>query len=191
MATSMHLVEDELLGRLRSAGLDAIEGSDTGVSPERWLDVHAAAHRVGLRSRASLTFGGSVGVEEFVQHLTALRALQEESGGFTALSLHGFRPEGGRAEFEQPTAVEYLRTLAIARMLLDNFENIEASGADEGLKVMQMAFRFGANDGGTIPAPGNHPSASFTEADLRRVIRDAGFAPVERDPLYSVMFLNN
>jgi len=178
--------EGEILARLRAAGLDAIEGGRLGVSPERWLQLHAAAHRTGLRSRAELTIGGDVTAEELIEQLLALRALQEETAGFTGLSLNGYRPDSERAEFEQPTAVEYLRTLAIARMVLDNFENIESSGIDQGLKVMQMALRFGANDGGTIAPAGN-----FTEADLRRVIRDAGFAPVERDALYRTFYLNN
>jgi cyclic dehypoxanthinyl futalosine synthase len=177
---------DQITARLRAAGLDAIEGGRGGVSPERWLELHAAAHRAGLRSRAELTFGGELTSEALVEQLLALRALQEEMAGFTGLSLSGYRPDTERAEFEQPTAVEYLRTLAIARMVLDNFENIESSGIDQGLKVMQMALRFGANDGGTI-----RPIGNFTEADLRRVIRDAGFAPVERDALYRTFYLNN
>jgi cyclic dehypoxanthinyl futalosine synthase len=186
MAQESGVPGDEILARLRAAGLDAIEGSRLGVLPERWLEIHAAAHRAGLRSRAELTFGGDVTAEELIEQLLALRALQEETAGFTGLSLNGYRPDSERAEFEQPTAVEYLRTLAIARMVLDNFENIESSGIDQGLKVMQMALRFGANDGGTIAPAGN-----FTEADLRRVIRDAGFAPVERDALYRTFYLNN
>ncbi|MBB5055938.1 cyclic dehypoxanthinyl futalosine synthase [Granulicella aggregans] len=190
MAQESGVPEDQILARLRAAGLDAIEGGRLGVSPERWLAVHAAAHRVGLHSRAELTFGGDTTAEELVEQLLALRALQEETAGFTGLSLSGYKPDSERAEFEQPTAVEYLRTLAIARMVLDNFENIESSGIDQGLKVMQMAFRFGANDGGAVP-PTNSDRAGFTEADLRRVIRDAGFAPVERDALYQTFYLNN
>ncbi len=186
MAQESGAAEGEILARLRAAGLDAIEGLRLGVSPERWLQLHAAAHRTGLRSRAELTFGGDVTAEELIEQLLALRALQEETAGFTGLSLTGYRPNSERAEFEQPTAVEYLRTLAISRMVLDNFDNIESSGIDQGLKVMQMALRFGANDGGTIAPTGN-----FTEADLRRVIRDAGFAPVERDALYRTFYLNN
>jgi cyclic dehypoxanthinyl futalosine synthase len=186
MAHGSGTPEHEMLTRLQSAGLDAIEGGRMGVSAERWLKVHAAAHRAGLRSRAELTFGGDVTAEELIEQLLALRALQEETAGFTGLSLSGFRPDSERAEFEQPTAVEYLRTLAISRMVLDNFDNIESSGIDQGLKVMQMALRFGANDGGIIASSG-----SFTEADLRRVIRDAGFAPVERDALYRTFYLNN
>ena len=188
IAAEADISEADALMRLHAAGLDALEGSTQKLSPERWLELHAAAHRAGLRSRASLEFGGTIGAAEFVSRLMALYALQSETAGFTALSLHGFQPDSDRAEFEKPTAVEYLRTLAVARMVLDNVENIESSGIDEGLKVMQMALRFGANDGGTISGVAG---ASFTEADLRRVIRDAGFVPVERDTLYQTMFLNN
>lgn len=188
IAAAADLSAEEVLLRLRNAGLDAIDCAAPGLRPESWLALHRAAHLAGIRSTASLTFGGDLRSDEFVSHLFALRTLQEETAGFTALSLQGFRPQTERAEFEQPTAVEYLRTLAIARMVLDNFDQIESSCVDEGLKVMQMALRFGANDGGTIGASG---SSNFTESDLRRVIRDAGFAPVERDSLYRTMFLNN
>jgi cyclic dehypoxanthinyl futalosine synthase len=191
LAQAADVPEKEALARLRTAGLDAIGGGRLGVSAERWLDIHAAAHRAGLRSRAELTFGGEITSEELIEQLLALRALQEESAGFAGLSLNAHIPDSDRAEFEQPTAVEYLRTLAISRMVLDNFDNIESSGIDHGLKVMQMALRFGANDGGTIATTGGSDRGSFTEADLRRVIRDAGFAPVERDALYRTFYLNN
>lgn len=188
IATTASLSEEETLIRLHNAGLDAIGGDIAGLTHERWLRIHRAAHHSGLKSKASLIFGGDLHPDEFVDQLLALYNLQEETHGFASLTLHGFRPTNGRAEFEQPTAVEYLRTLAIARMVLDNFDHIESSCIAEGLKVMQMALRFGANDGGFIPSKG---ASSFTESDLRRVIRDAGFSPVERDALYRTMLLNN
>ena len=191
MAQASGMSEADVLDRLRAAGLDALGGGSRGLSPERWLELHTAAHRSGLRSRAELTFGGDVPSEALVGQLLALRASQEVTAGFTGLSLSGYMPDSDRAEFEQPTAVEYLRTLAISRMVLDNFNNIESSGVQQGLKVMQMALRFGANDGGTIASTGNSDRGSFTESDMRRVIRDAGFAPVERDALYRTFYLNN
>jgi cyclic dehypoxanthinyl futalosine synthase len=188
LAATAGLGTEDVLLRLRDAGLDAIAGSPAGVSPEEWIGIHRTAHRAGLRSSACLSFGGGETPEETVEQLFSIRGLQEETGGFTAFSLAGFRPNTPRAEFEEPTAVEYLRTLAIARMALESVENVESSCVKEGLKVMQMALRFGANDGGAIGVAGN---SRFTEADLRRVIRDAGFTPVERDSLYRTMFLNN
>jgi len=151
------------------------------------LELHRRAHLAGIRTTAGMVFGAGESAEERVAHLFALRDLQQQTGGFIAFTPRSFRPPRGNVR-EAPTAVEYMRTLAVSRMVLDNIENIESSCAALGLKVVQMALRFGANDAGTI-----HPKddPSFTEEDLRRVIRDAGLQPVERDPLYSMMFLNN
>jgi cyclic dehypoxanthinyl futalosine synthase len=156
------------------------------------LSVHRTAHQLGVRSTAGMVFGAGESLEERVQHLFAIRELQEETGGFTAFTPWSFQPGATTADREEPTAVEYLRTLAIARMVLDNVENIESNCVAQGLKVVQMGLRFGANDTGSIriESAAKRP-ARFTEEDLRRVIRDAGFRPVERDTLYQTMYLNN
>jgi cyclic dehypoxanthinyl futalosine synthase len=133
-----------------------------------------------------MVFGAGESQEDRVEHLFAIREIQEETGGFTAFTPWSFMPAAGA--LEAPTAVEYMRTLAVARMVLDNIENVESNCLSQVLKVVQMALRFGANDAGAIRAGG---MKSFTEEDLRRVIRDAGFRPVERDTLYRTMFLNN
>jgi cyclic dehypoxanthinyl futalosine synthase len=158
-----------------------------GEASDGILELHRRAHRAGIRTTAGMVFGAGESALERVEHLFALRNLQQETGGFIAFTPRSFRPPRGDSR-EAPTAVEYMRTLAVARMVLDNIENVESSCAAQGLKVVQMALRFGANDAGTVHSQGN---PSFTEEDLRRVIRDAGFQPVERDPLYSMMFLNN
>ena len=181
----------DLLLRLREAGLDAISGEIGQLDVERWRSVHRLAHNAGLRSAACMPFGGVLPSEDFVDHLLSIRALQEETGGFTSFSLKVMSATSGRGEFEEPTAVEYLRALAISRITLDNFAHIESDSTQQGLKVAQMALRFGANDAGTIGVASNDPRSRFTESDLRRVIRDAGFVPAERDGLYRTMFLNN
>jgi cyclic dehypoxanthinyl futalosine synthase len=108
--------------------------------------------------------------------------LQEEAGGFAAFVPVAAEAPGGR-ELDGVTAVERLKTLAVSRMFLDNVENVQASAAGEGLKVLQMGLRFGANDVGAV-------GAGASEEDLRRIIRDAGFRPVERDGVYRAMMLN-
>jgi len=151
------------------------------------LNRHRSAHLSGIPTTARMVFGAGETPEDRVDYLFAIRGLQQETGGFTAFAPTSFRP-GPRDSREAPTAVEYMRTLAVSRMVLDSIENVESSCVAQGLKVVQMALRFGANDAGTIPAEG---TVSFTEEDLRRVIRDAGFRPVERDISYRTHFLDS
>jgi cyclic dehypoxanthinyl futalosine synthase len=175
----------DTLARLRAAGLDAI-GMDAEGSSDS-LDIHRAAHRAGLRSAIALTFGAGESMADRVESLFSIHDLQEETGGFLAFTAISFKPNGTSSrEIEEPTAVEYLRTLAVSRMVLDNIPSIESSPAAQGLKVVQMGLRFGCNDAGTVP-----PDGGVSEEDLRRVIRDAGFQPVERDMLYRTVFLSN
>jgi len=128
---------------------------------------------------ASLTIGLGESPTQLVEQLEALRTQQAESATFAAFTLHA---APGPTE---PTAVEYLKTLAICRLYLDNIPNIQTS-ATVGAKVLQMTLRFGANDIGAVP----HNQKHATEEDLRRIIRDAGFQPIQRDALYRTMFLN-
>ncbi|NYF81381.1 radical SAM protein [Granulicella arctica] len=204
IAVQSGLTVRETLVRLRSAGLGSISGSDAGIlddavqtaekrcSASEWLELHRTAHGIGIRTTASMLFGAGETMEHRVHHLTALRQLQEETGGFTAFVPAAFQPvAAGMRGFEEATAVEYLKTLAISRMVLDNLSHIQADWSAQGLKVLQMALRFGANDVGSV-MPGESIVAAdgTTGEDLRRVIRGAGFRPVERDTLYRTMFLN-
>jgi cyclic dehypoxanthinyl futalosine synthase len=126
---------------------------------------------------ATMTIGLGETVEQRLAQLEELRARQEKAGEFTAFRLIA----SAQLKPEEPTAVEYLKTLAISRLYLDNIANIEASLDTQGLKVLQMTLRFGANDAGAI--------AEASEENIRRVIRGAGFQPVERDAAYRVHFL--
>jgi cyclic dehypoxanthinyl futalosine synthase len=130
-------------------------------------------------------------MERLIDAMEAVRRLQEETGGFAAFVPVSFQPEGGGTGYgeDEPTAVGYLKTLAVARMMLDNIENVEAGGAARGLKVLQTALRFGANDAGWLMDEASG-STGAGEEDLRRVIRDAEFRPVERDAAYRTMFLH-
>jgi cyclic dehypoxanthinyl futalosine synthase len=176
----------ETLARLKDAGLDSIagDGPDLRESFAEWAGVHRAAHEAGMQTAAAMVFGGGESVERRVDFLEGVRRLQEETGGFTAFIPVSAEAPNGR-ELDGVTAVERLKTLAISRMFLDNVENVQASWAGQGLKVLQMGLRFGANDVGSAGVAGGG-----SEEDLRRIIRDAGFRPVQRDTLYRTMFLN-
>jgi len=145
-----------------------------------------------------MMFGSVETPEAIVAHLLRVRALQEETGGFTAFIPWSFQPHntalGGRG-WDEATAVEYLKTLAISRLFLSNFLNVQSSWVTQGLKVCQLGLRFGGNDVGSIMIEENVVSAAgahhcSTEEELRRLIRDAGFVPKQRDTLYRTYFLN-
>ena len=188
LADAADLSASEAIARLKDAGLKSLAGSDLFPygDVERVLKLHRCAHVAGISTAAEIFFGAGEPLEERVEHLFAIRELQEETGGFAAFAPQRYIPAAGA--IDAPTAVEFMRMLAVCRMVLDNIENVESDCMAQGLKMTQMALRFGANDAGAIRDEGMR---DFTEEDLRRVIRDAGFMPVERDSLYQTMFLNN
>ncbi len=145
---------------------------------EAMAEIHRAAHAAGMTTEAGLLIGCGDSPEQRVDWLLELRQWQEETGGFTAFTLASF--ESARA-LDDTTAVEYLKTLAVCRMVLDNIPNMVANLTQQGLKVTQMGLRFGANDVGAVLAGG--PS----EEEVRRTIRDAGFRPAERDLGFQAM----
>ncbi|RPI08996.1 MAG: dehypoxanthine futalosine cyclase, partial [Acidobacteriales bacterium] len=137
-------------------------------------------------------------LEERVNHLEVVRRIQQETGGFTAFIPWTFQRENtalGHSVREDASAVDYLKTLAVSRLYLEEVPNIQASWVTQGLKLCQIALRFGANDVGSIMIEENVVSAAgahncSTEEELRRLIRDAGFTPRQRDTLYRTYFLN-
>ena len=198
--------------RLRDAGLDSIPGGGAEILDDEvrskiarlkcltadWLEVHRTAHQLGMRTTATMMFGVGESIEHRINHLQVLYDLQQETGGFTAFIPWSFQPAhtalGGR-NWDEATAVEYLKLLAISRLYLSNFPNVQASWVTQGLKVCQMGLRFGANDVGSVMLEENVVRAagvtnSATEEELRRIIRDAGFRPAQRDTLYRQYFLN-
>ncbi len=190
------------LSQLQEAGLDSIPGNDAGIlddsvhqnnetpiTAEDWLAVHRAAHALGIQTTAAMVFGSGETIEHRLNHLEALRDLQEETGGFCSFAPWSFTPRtAAMPGFEEPTAVEYLKTLAISRLYLDNIENVQSNLETQGLKVLQVGLRFGGNDAGSV-LQAKGPNAA-TEEQVRQVIRDAGFRPVQRDALYRTLFLN-
>ncbi|WP_263383724.1 dehypoxanthine futalosine cyclase [Granulicella arctica] len=202
LAFQENLTLRDALVRLQTAGLQSLTGADAGIldeavatgtrcTPVEWLAVHREAHRLGMPSTAAMLFGAGETVEHRINHLEALNDLQQETNGFIAFIPVAFQPAAaGIRGFEEATAVEYLRTLSIARIVLDTIPNLQADWATQGLKVLQMAIRFGANDvGSTMPTETILTPDRTTEEDLRRVIREASLKPVQRDTVYRTMFL--
>ncbi|HEX3968875.1 MAG TPA: radical SAM protein [Edaphobacter sp.] len=188
----------DTIARLRDAGLDSIPSNDAGIlddavnrqcKAEDWIAVHRAAHTLGIQTTATMTFGSGESFEQRIDHLDTLLQLQEETNGFTSFTPLSFVPQNSAGNgFEEATAVEYLKTLAISRMYLDNIVNVQSNLETQGPKVLQVALRFGGNDLGSVLLAKEANSA--TEEQLRQIIRDAGFRPVQRDTLYRSMFLN-
>jgi len=200
------------IARLRDAGLDSIPGGGAEIldddvrkriarlkcRTQDWVSVHRTAHQLGMRTTATMMFGVGETMDQRINHFEVVRNLQEETGGFTAFIPWSFQPKntalGGRG-WDEATSVEYLKTLAISRLYLDNIENVQASWVTQGLKVLELGLHFGGNDVGSVMLEENVVKAAgtsncTTEEELRRIIRDAGFKPVQRDTLYRTMFLN-
>jgi cyclic dehypoxanthinyl futalosine synthase len=212
IAEASNLSITDTIARLRDAGLDSIPGGGAEIldddvrrrisrlkcTTQEWVDVHLAAHRLGMRTTATMMFGCGETLEQRVNHLQTVRRIQEETGGFTAFIPWTFQRAHtslGNSVKEEASAVEYLKTLAISRLYLENILNVQSSWVTQGLKTCQLGLRFGGNDVGSImieenvvSAAGTHHKAS--EEELRRIIRDAGFVPKRRDTLYRTYFLN-
>jgi len=202
----------ETIVRLRAAGLDSIPGGGAEILDDEvrhriarlkclsddWIAVHRTAHQLGMRTTATMMFGVGETYEHRINHFQRVFDLQEETGGFTSFIPWSFQPGntalGGR-KWDEATAVEYLKVLAISRLFLSNIKNVQSSWVTQGLKVCQMGLRFGGNDVGSVMLEENVVKAAgvtncTTEEELRRIIRDAGFRPAQRDTLYRQYFLN-
>lgn len=196
----------ETLLRLKAAGLGSIPGGGAEILAEEvrqtisplkdsvveWLDFMRAAHQVGIPSTATMMFGSVETPEHRVEHLLQLRLLQEETHGFTAFVAWNFQPEGTELKGKRASAFDYLRTIAVSRLMLDNFDNIQASWLTQGPKVAQIALQYGVNDLGStifeervVSAGG----AKFMAAreEIERVIVDAGYVPRVRNTRYEIL----
>ena len=204
------LSERDTLARLRDAGLDSLPGGGAEIlddevrqrisrlkcTSDEWEMVHRTAHALGLRTTATMMFGCGEQFRHRVNHFERLRRIQEDTGGFTAFIPWMFAPENTPLGKKVPeaTAVDYLKTLAISRLCLDNIEHVQSSWLTPGIKVCQVGLQFGADDVGSILIEENVVYAAgvrnrTTEAELRRIICDAGYIPVQRDTLYRTYFL--
>lgn len=199
---------EEVLRELMDAGLGSLPGGGAEIFAERvrrkickekatadeWLEVHRTAHRLGLRSNCTMLYGTIETLEERVDHMLRLRALQDETEGFQTFIPLSYHPEGNRlGKLPAPTGVDDLRTYAVARLLLHNIPHIKAYWIMIGLKTAQIAQSFGVDDlDGTVQEEkiyhmaGAETPQAMTRADLVRLIREAGRKAVERDTLYHV-----
>ncbi len=206
LAQASDLPVQVVLERLREAGLGSLPGggaeilvdrvrnlvSPDKVSADQWLDVCRQWHALGGRGSATMMFGQIETPAERIEHLDRLRSLQDETGGFTAFICWTFQPLHTKmSEHRKVGAVEYLKTLAVSRLYLDNFANLQASWVTQGLKIGQMALRFGANDMGSLMIEENVVAAagtSFrtTEREIRQAIGQAGYEPRRRNVFYEL-----
>jgi aminodeoxyfutalosine synthase len=199
----------EVLERLRTAGLDSLPGGGAEIfhpevrsrishdkaTADQWLDVHRAAHALGMRTNATMLYGHIETFEHRVDHLLRLRALQDETEGLQAFIPLAFHPDGnGMKNLPAPTAIDALRTVAVSRLLLDNVSHLKAYWVSMTPEVAQIALRFGADDvDGTIVhetiyrAAGSRSPGALSVEQLVRLIQEAGRVPVERDTLYHVV----
>jgi len=203
LANKSGLSVENVIRRLKAAGLDSIPGggaeilvdrvrqriSPNKVSWRQWMEVMTTAHRLGMKTTATMMFGHVETLEERVLHMVRVREAQDETGGFTAFIPWSFAPKNTELGGEGSTGVDYLRTLAVARLMLDNVPNIQASWVTQGAKMAQVSLRFGANDFGSTMLEENVVRAAGVEtrvplSEIVRCIEDAGFQAVQRNTHY-------
>ena len=212
-ATVNRLSVHDVLVKLRAAGLDSIPGggceilvdrvreeiSPLKIKSDAWLEVMEEAHKIGMKTTATMMYGHVETYAERVEHLRRLREQQDRSlgrkngGGYTAFICWSLQPDNTEMAGSKKTGgYEYLKTLAVARMYLDNFPNLQSSWVTQGEKVGQMALLYGANDMGSTMLEENVVSqagANFrmNEASIRRVIEDLGYRPRRRNMYYELL----
>ncbi len=196
-----------VIDRLIDAGLDSIPGGGAEMlvdrvrhelncyskaSADEWLDVMRTAHRAGLRTTVTMMYGTVERLDERIEHLMRVRDVQDETGGFTAFIAWSFQPPHTERGGDEATAVEYLRTLAVARIVLDNVDNLQASWVTQGGKVGQLSLSYGANDMGSVMIEENVVRAAgavfcMDELEIVRHVENAGFVPKRRNMHYDVL----
>ena len=196
-----------VIARLVAAGLDSVPGGGAEIlvdrvrkllncyskaSADEWLDVMREAHRAGLRTTATMMYGTVETDEERIEHMMRLRELQDETGGFTAFITWSYQPEHTERGGTEATGVDYLRTLALARIVLDNFDNLQASWVTQGGKVGQLSLAYGANDMGSVMIEENVVRAAgasycMDEVEIVANVENAGFVPKRRNMHYEIL----
>ncbi len=193
----------DTLTRLKTAGLDSIPGGGAEilvdrvrkkVSPNKirwrqWAEVMKTAQKLGMPTTATMMFGSLETQREIVEHLVRIRDIQDETQGFTAFIPWTYQPGNTELGGRSATAVEYLKTLALSRIMLDNFANVQASWVTQGAKIAQVALEFGANDFGSTMIEENVVAAAgvtfrMTRAEIVNLITDAGYRAAQRDTCY-------
>jgi cyclic dehypoxanthinyl futalosine synthase len=202
-----HLPLEEVLKRLRDAGLGSIPGGGAEILVDRvrreltrgkvltddWLNVMRVWHRMGGISTATMMFGHVETLAERVEHLQRIRDLQDETHGFTAFICWTFQPENTEMAHIKPVgSFEYLKTQAVSRLFLDNVPSIQSSWVTQGLKIGQLAMLFGANDMGSLMIEENVVAEAgtvhfLTLRQIREAIEELGFVPRQRDVWYRLV----
>ncbi len=201
----------EVLLRLKAKGLSSIPGAGAEILSDRvrniispkklnrdsWLKVHRTAHRLGIKSTATMMYGTVETIREIVEHWSLIRELQDETGGFRAFIMWSYQSNNTQLKRELPTIArttpnQYLRYLAVARLFLDNFKNIQSSWVTQGSHIAQLALHFGANDLGSIMMEENVVSSagvvnSMNQEEMISLIRDVGEIPAKRDTAYNIL----
>jgi cyclic dehypoxanthinyl futalosine synthase len=196
----------EVIVRFKEAGLGSIPGGGGEIlvdrvrnriaplkcNTEQWLKVMEIAHEEGLRSSATMMFGHVETIADRIEHLERLRELQDRTGGFTAFIGWTFQPENVVLKATPVGSAEYLRTQALARIYLDNIENLQSSWVTQGPRIGQIALRFGANDYGSVMMEENVVSSAGTtfrlsREEMERLISDAGYEPRARNNQYQLV----
>ena len=196
----------EVILRFKEAGLGSIPGGGGEIlvdrvrnriaplkcNTEQWLEVMRTAHDLGLNSSATMMFGHVEAVEDRIEHLERLRQLQDQTGGFTAFICWTFQPGNVALKATPVGSTEYLRTQALSRIYLDNFENVQSSWVTQGPKIGQIALRYGANDFGSVMMEENVVSSTgtsfrITREEIEQLIAEAGFEPRTRNNWYELV----
>jgi cyclic dehypoxanthinyl futalosine synthase len=197
----------EVISEFRDAGLGSIPGgggeilvdrvrqkiSPLKINSDQWLAVMQVAHELGLKSSATMMFGHVETIEDRIEHLRRIREQQDRSGGFTAFICWTFQPEHTVLKVQHPTGVaEYLRTQALARIFLDNIDNVQSSWVTQGPGIGQIALKYGANDFGSVMMEENVVSSAGTTfrlnaGQIESLIRDAGYEPRRRNNWYELL----
>ena len=206
-ATRFRMSAEEVIRELQAAGLDSIPGgggeilvqdvrdrvAKKKVGADRWLEIMEIAHGLGMKTSATMMYGLGETNADRIEHMLRIRDVQSRTGGFTAFITWPLQPDGTEmADTPKTDSITHLRTVAIARVVLDNVQNLQASWVTMGLKVGQIALRFGCNDFGSLMIEENVVSAagtshSTTIDEMRRCIADAGFTPAQRRQDYSIV----
>src|SRR6187455_2779178 len=196
-----------VIDRLIAAGMDSIPGGGAEILVDRvrkelhcygkatadeWLDVMRHAHRAGLRTTATMMYGTVETDDERIEHMLRLRDLQDETGGFTAFITWSYQPDHTELAGSEATGVDYLRTLALSRIVLDNFDNLQASWVTQGGKVGQLSLAYGANDMGSVMIEENVVRAAgaaycMDEVEIVTNVEAAGFIPKRRNMHYEIL----
>ena len=201
------LTTRQVIDRLIAAGLDSIPGGGAEIlvdrvrkalncyskaSADEWIDIMREAHQAGLRTTATMMYGTVDTDEDRIEHMLRLRDLQDETGGFTAFITWSYQPEHTEHGGYEATGVDYLRTLALSRIVLDNFDNLQASWVTQGGKVGQLSLAYGANDMGSVMIEENVVRAAgaaycMDELEIVVNIEDAGFVAKRRNMHYEIL----